>query len=238
MALTPDAPNEAFLREVDENLRREQFETFAKRYGKWLIAAVVLFLVAVGAYLYWQNKQQEKSATQSEELTAVFEQIANGNSEAAKKRLEPLADSGNDVVKASALMTQAAIALGNNDRSTALSKYRAVAADSGLPQPYRDAALIRATGLEFDSIKPQEVISRMEPLAKPGNPWFGSAGEMTALAYLKLGQKDKAGRLFASMATDPQVPDTIRNRAQQIAGTLGIDVSAAPAQAGQPGTSE
>ena len=49
---------------------------------------------------------------------------------------------------------------------------------------------------------------------------------------------DKAGRLFASMATDPQVPDTIRNRAQQIAGTLGIDVSAAPAQAGQPGTSE
>jgi len=135
-------------------------------------------------------------------------------------------------------MTQAAIALGNNDRSTALSKYRAVAADSGLPQPYRDAALIRATGLEFDSIKPQEVISRMEPLAKPGNPWFGSAGEMTALAYLKLGQKDKAGRLFASMATDPQVPDTIRNRAQQIAGTLGIDVSAAPAQAGQPGTSE
>ena len=29
----PDAPNEAFLREVDDNLRREQFETFAKRYG-------------------------------------------------------------------------------------------------------------------------------------------------------------------------------------------------------------
>ena len=238
MALTPDAPNEAFLREVDENLRREQFETFAKRYGKWLIAAVVIFLVAVAAYLYWQDQQQKKSEAQSEELTAVFQQIGNGNSDAAKKRLEPLAQSGNDVVKASALMTQAAIALGNSDRTTALSKYHAVAGDSGLPQPYRDAALIRATSLEFDSMKPQDVIARMEPLAKPGNPWFGSAGEMTAMAYLKMGQKDKAGRLFASMATDPQVPDTIRNRAQQIAGTLGIDVSAAPAQAGQPGTNE
>ena len=30
----PDATNEAFLREVEDNLRREQMETFAKRYGK------------------------------------------------------------------------------------------------------------------------------------------------------------------------------------------------------------
>jgi hypothetical protein len=238
LALTPDAPNEAFLREVDENLRRDQLEGFAKTYGKWLIAAVVLFLIGVAAYLYWQNKRQEKSAAQSEELTAIFDQIGNGNMDAAKKRLQPLGESGNDVVRATALMTEAAIALGNNDRSTALSKYRTVAEDKGLPQPYRDAALIRGTTLEFDSIKPQDVISRMEPMTKPGNPWFGSAGELTAMAYLKMGQKDKAGRLFASMAADPQVPETIRNRAQQIAGTLGIDASAAPAQAGQPGTSE
>jgi hypothetical protein len=47
-----------FLREVDENLRRDQMEQFAKRYGKWLIAAVVLFLVAFGAYLLWHKKQQ------------------------------------------------------------------------------------------------------------------------------------------------------------------------------------
>jgi hypothetical protein len=37
------------------------------------------------------------------------------------------------------------------------------------------------------------------------------------------------------MATDRTVPETIRNRAQQIAGTLGVDVTAAQAQASQPG---
>ena len=57
MALTPDTPNESFLREVDENLRRDQLESFAKAYGKWLIGAVILFLAAVGGYLFWQNKQ-------------------------------------------------------------------------------------------------------------------------------------------------------------------------------------
>ena len=242
MALPPDnpadqdVPNEAFLREVDENLRREQMETFAKRYGKWLIAGLILFLIAVGGYLYWQQKQQERSQAQSEELTQVYDQIGNRNLDPAKKRLEKLEQANNDVVRAAASLAQAAVALEKNDRAGALAKFHSVADDSGLPKPYRDAALIRATTLEFDSLKPQDVISRMEPLAKPGNPWFGSAGELTAMAYLKMGQKDKAGRLFASMASDKTVPETIRNRAQQIAGTLGIDVNAASAQASQPGT--
>ena len=135
-------------------------------------------------------------------------------------------------------MAEAAIALDGNDRDTALGKYRQIAADGSLPQPYRDAALLRATALEFDSLKPEEVISRLEPLTKPESAWFGSAGELTAMAYLKQGQKDKAGRLFATIATNAQVPDTIRNRAQQIAGTLGVDVPATTPQASQPGTSE
>ena len=35
----------------------------AKAYGKWIIAAVILFLAAVGGYLYWQNRQQQQAAT-------------------------------------------------------------------------------------------------------------------------------------------------------------------------------
>jgi hypothetical protein len=85
-------------------------------------------------------------------------------------------------------------------------------------------------------MKPEDVIARLQPLAKPGTPWFGTAGELTAMAYIKQGHKDEAGRLFAAIAADKQVPETIRSRAIQIAGTLGVDASAA--QPSQPGTSE
>jgi hypothetical protein len=87
--------------------------------------------------------------------------------------------------------------------------------------------LIRQTALEFDQIKPDEVISRMSPFAKPGNAWFGTAGEMTALAMIKQGKKDEAGRLFAAIAKDKSVPDAIRARSVQIAGSLGVDASSA-----------
>ena len=45
MAQPPDV-GETFLREVDENLRRDQMRDFFKAYGNWLIAGVVLFLAA------------------------------------------------------------------------------------------------------------------------------------------------------------------------------------------------
>jgi hypothetical protein len=94
-----------------------------------------------------------------------------------------------------------------------------------LPKPYRDAALIRQTALEFDQMKPDEVIVRLAPLAKPGEPWFGTAGELTALAMVKQGKKQEAGQLYAAIAKDSGVPQTIRARAVQIAGTLGVDAS-------------
>lgn len=238
MALTPDTPNEAFLREVDENLRRDRAQDFVKAYGKWLIAALVLFLAAVGGWLYWQDRQREQAAAQSEELMAIYNDIGAGKGEQAAKRLQPLESADNDVVRALARLTQAAIALESNDRAAALGQYRELSGDDGIPEPYRNLALVRATALEFDTIQPQEVISRLEPLTKPGNPWFGSAGELTAMAYLKQGQRDRAARLFAAISRDMQVPETIRNRALQVAGTLGVDASAAPPPTAQPGKSE
>ena len=225
MALPPDS-SETFIKEVEENLRRDQFQSFFKTYGGWVIGAVILFLAAVGGWIYWEQRQNQQSAAESEELHAVFGDIADQQMKTVPQRLGKLDDSRNDIVKASAILAEAAVALDKNDRAGAIAKYRQVAGDGSLPQAYRDLGTIRVTALEFDAIAPEQVVARLEPLAKAGNPWFGSAGEMTALAYLKQGKKAEAGRMFAAVAADKQVPPTIRSRAVQIAGTLGVDASA------------
>jgi hypothetical protein len=225
LALTPDS-GETFLREVDENLRRDQLRGMARRYGGWGIAAVILLLVAVGGWLFWQDKQQRDAAADSEILAQIYSDIGAGKTATVPQRLDALARDGEGAVRASALFTRAALAIEQNDRKLATAKYHEIAADDDLSAPYRDLALIRATSLEFDAIKPELVIARMEPMAKPGNPWFGSAGELTAMAMIKQGKKTEAGRLFAAIAADRQAPDTIRARAVQIAGTLGVDASA------------
>ena len=231
MALPPES-GDTFLREVDENLRRDELQNFAKKYAGWLIGALILFLVAVGGWLYWQEHQRSKSAEQSEIMADTYQDVGRKQMANVPQRLDALAEDGGDAVRASALFARAAVAIDQNDRKLALQKYREIAEDKGLAQPHRDLALLRATTLEFDSIKPEEVIARLQPLVKPGEPWYGSAGELTAMAYIKQGKKAEAGRLFAAIAADKQVPDSIRARAVQIAGTLGVDASASlPASA-------
>lgn len=225
MALPTDS-NDTFLREVDENLRRDQVQDFFKKNGKWLVAAVVLLLAAAGGWIYWQEKRNSDAAAQTEELHAVLTDISSGRRQDIPQRIDALEQSHSDAVRASAMLTEAALALEQNNRSAAIAKYREIVDDKGMPQVYRDVGTIRLTALEFDTLKPEQVIARLEPLAKAGNPWFGSAGEMTALALIKQNKKAEAGRLFAAIAADTQVPETIRTRAVQVAGTLGVDATA------------
>lgn len=220
--------SETFAREVDENLRRDQMHDFFKAYGSWLIAAVVVFLAASAGFIWWQQHQAQRTGGQVEELAQVYKDVGGGDTSKAPQQLDALSKSGSKAVRASALFARAALALQQNDPKSAAGIYKSIAGDSGLPQPYRDAALVRQTSVEFDDLQPQQVIARLEPLTKPGEPWFGSAGEMTALAMIKQGKNQEAGQLFATIAKDPGVPQTIRSRAAEVAGSLGVDAGAAP----------
>jgi hypothetical protein len=232
LAEQPPEITETFVREVDENLRRDQMRDFFKKNGSWLIAAVVLFLAASGGLIWWQSRQVQRSGAEVEKLAEIYKNIGSGNMTQAPQQLDGLSKSGSKAVRASALFARAALALQQGDAKLATNTYKSIADDSGLPDPYRHAALIRQTALEFDQLKPDAVISRLEPLARPGEPWFGTAGEMTALAMIKQGRKQEAGQLFAAIAKDNTVPETTRARAVQVAGTLGVDASAAlPSQA-------
>ena len=226
MAQPPDI-SESFKREVDENLRRDQLRDFFKKNGSWLIAGVLLFLVASGGFIWWRQHQVQVHGEETEKLAEIYKDIGSGNTAQAPKQLDTLSSSGSKAVSASAKFARAALALQQNDPKQATNIYKSIADDSGMPDPYRHAALIRQTALEFDSLRPDEVIARLASLAKPGEPWFGTAGEMTALALVKQGKRQEAGQLYAAIAKDNGVPETIRARAVQVAGSLGVDASAA-----------
>lgn len=226
MAIAPDQ-SDTFAREVDENLRRDRVRDAARSYGKWAVVGVILFLAAVAAWLFWRDRESKLAAEESVALSTTIDNIAQGNIAPVAGQLDKLENAHSDAVRVSARLTRAAVALQQNDRARAVGIYRDIAADKGVAQPWRDLATVRQTALEFDTLQPKVVIDRLDPLTRPGSAWFGSAGEMTALAMLKAGRKSEAGRLFAAVAADRSVPDSIRGRAVQIAGTLGVDASAA-----------
>ncbi len=230
MALSPH-DNEAFLREVDEGVRRDRLTDFWTRWGKLAAVALVLAIAAFGGFLYWQHRQTEAAGEQGVQLSQVFEALGSGNVAGAQPKLATLATEGRDGYRALAKFTQADILLQKNDLKGAAAKFAEVAGDTSLGKPFRDLALVRQTSAEFDTLKPQVVIERLRPLAAPGSAFLGSAGEMVAISHLRTGRRDLAGQLFAQIARDEGVPESLRQRAVQMAGAMGVDAVPAPAGA-------
>jgi hypothetical protein len=231
VALTPQN-SEAFMREVDDAVRQDQLLTFWQRYGRWLVVAVIAGLALFAGWLYWQHYSTTRSQAVSEQMDQIVETAAGGGTPDAKQ-LDALANASQPGFRASALLVKAGVAARKGDTKAAIAAYKAMADNGDLDQPYRDLALIRQTALEFETLKPQQVVDRLKPLAVEGAPWFGSAGELVAIAYMKMRKPDLAGPIFAAMAKDENVPESIRSRARQMAGVLGVDAIDAPAEPGQ-----
>lgn len=225
--------NTAFLREVDDELRRDQIEGFWRGYGKPLVGGILLLLAAWAGWLWYQNQQAQKSGLDGENMSQAIDALGGGNSGTAEAKLKALKDSKFDGYRATARMAEAAIALQKGDPKAAIKGFGEIAADTKVAGPWRDLALVRQTATEFDSMKPEAVIARLKPLAVPGNPWFGSAGEMVAISYLKTGKPELAAKLFADIAKDEQVPESLRSRAVQMAGVLGVDAVQQPKEKSQ-----
>ena len=237
MALSPTTPpdraqqlsdkqapqNEMFIREVDDAVRQDRLRGAMARYGVAVLAILIIALVGLAAWLWWSNRQAEQAAARAETYTLALDNVERGQLDAAEKALIPLAKQGPAGPRALAAMMAASLALEKGRSAEAAKGFAAIAADGDAPAPLRDLALIRATAVDFDSLPAETVVSRMKPLAVPGNPWFGSAGELLGLAYLKQGQDDLAGALFATISKDRNVPATLRSRTQQLAGVLGVD---------------
>jgi hypothetical protein len=233
LALSPN-DGETFLREVDEELRKERVNKFFTRYGWWVLAGAILILGAVAGAIWWQAHRAAAIGAEGETLIEALSSMEAGNRAAAAPKVAQLTQSRIPGYRAAALFTRANAETAAGNTPAAIATLRSIARDEDLDETYRQAALIRQTSLEFDTLPPRAVIQRLGPLARAGSPWLGSAGELVGAAHLKMNRPDLAGPVFAAIARDDHAPSSIRARAIQMAGSLGVDTTATLPATGAP----
>jgi hypothetical protein len=202
------------FREVDEEVRREQLLKLWRRHSKHVIAAVLLVLAVVAAVLGWRAWQEQR-------------RIERANAYLAAAALPPAeavgaydAMAGEDGYGVLARLREAALLAELGRKAEALAAFEAVSLDRGVPQVYRDLAVILHAQHALGQADSGELIRRLEPLTAADNPWRFPAMELTALAELHAGNTARARTLFLTLADDPAAPAGLRGRASEIAATL------------------
>lgn len=222
---SPEVPAEddILIREIDEAVRQDDALEFMRNHGTKLLGGIIALIAGLGGYMVWDNYREKGLEEQSEALIAALDAANQRDFKGASDKVAPLLDDGSAGARTAARMLQAAAALEQGEVDKASGLYQQVASDADAPPALRDLATIRDVAARYDSMKPADVIARLAPLAKPDSPWFGSAGEMVAMAHLESGNRAEAGKLFAQIAKDEEQPETLRSRARQMAGLLGVD---------------
>ena len=232
-----NAEQDALLREVDEAVRQDRAANFARDHGVKVVALIVLALGAFAAWLWWTDQRESALESASEAVVLAMDPLyrqpegATAEEQEAERLIalqeaqagfEPVIE-GEGGARVVAILTSAGIAVEQGRIDDAAEMYAGLVADENAPQIYRDFASIREVLLRYDIMEPADVEARMAPLAVPGAAWYGSAGELLGMAYLDQGKDAEAGSLFGALSNDESVPEGIRFRVSQIAGSMGVD---------------
>lgn len=225
------------IREIDEDLRRENWEKVWKRYGKVVIAGAVAVVLATAAVVGWREFDKRQRAAAGERFTAVVERVESTTDPAAAADiLAEYAARAPDGYAMLARFRQAKLVADSGDRAAAAAAYDAIAADGATPDLFRDLAVLYAVRMRIGEAEPAALLERLEPLTADDQTWRYSARELKAIVLLGAGDVAAGREAYARLADDLAAPRSQRARAAEMLRAIGAEGASAAAAEGAPAT--
>jgi hypothetical protein len=223
-----------FIREIDEELRRERLLKLWERYGIYAVGAAFLVVAATAGWRGWEWYQTREGLKAGSRFEAALVLAESGKHAEAEQEFTALTKDANWGYRLLSRMRLAA-EIGARDAAAGAAAYDAIVADGSIDVAIRDVARLRAALLLVDTAKVAEIAARVEPLMASTSPFRFSAREILALARYKAGEREAARAMFAELAADPETPSALRNRAEVMLAlaSVGADASAKPGSATQ-----
>ena len=213
---------DSFIDEVSEEVRKDRMFALWKRYGPFVIGAVVA-VVALTGVKNWLDHQARKAARQA---GGALIAAADAPPEEAAAALTALAEQTDHEGAAALARLRAAGALAAaGDKDAAAAAYDVIAADAGADKLLQDFAAFRALALRADEMAPDAAIDALEAIAGGAGPFRLLALEAQAAAFLRAGDVEAASEALQIVAEDERTPNGLRQRALAALTALGVTLA-------------
>ena len=215
-----------FINEVEEELRKDDYNRLLKKYGPAI--GVVLFLVVAGTgYLEFREYSADKKAQAvSAVYTAADTKLDNGQSTEAVSAFVDLGETGPEGYAGLALMRAAAILQDEGDIAGAVRYFDQAAEKFSIPR-HKQLAQLKAAYLLADQGAYSDVIERVTPLTEKEAPYEYLSRELLGYAHSEAGNTSAAREQFAFLTSIPGVPPTVKQRAEQSMALMSTTASLA-----------
>jgi len=207
------------FREIDEELRRDNFLKLWSRYGRYVVAVAVVALAVAGGIAAWRAHQLSQRQAQSARFASATA-LAQAGKDADAATVFATIDKEGGGYSVLAAFENAALLAKAGDRKKAAAAYDRIAEAGRIGPIFRDLAVLLSVMQETLDADPKAAIARLAPLTAAGAPWRPTALELTAAAQLKLGDAKAALEIYKGLADDLSAPRSLRGRAAEMAAAL------------------
>lgn len=228
--------NDALFREVEEELRREQFAKLWQRFGTYFIALAVVVVAAVAGSKIWEAQRLSNANAAGARYEAANRLLDTGKAEDALQAFEELAASGPKGYAVLAGLSQAGAYLKLDKRAEALAVFDKLANDTGTDKLLADFARLQAASLRLGEADFTEMENRLKPLTVENSPWRFTARELLGTAALNAGKRDEARTVLAPLLADSGLGQGAGERIHRLMARIaseelaaGTPATAAPA---------
>ncbi|MDX2264882.1 MAG: tetratricopeptide repeat protein [Hyphomicrobiales bacterium] len=201
------------FREVEEDIRREQFARAWNKYGAYVLIAAALIVVGVAGYEAWRWRKATAMAENGEAFTRAAALGEAGKTEEMTAAMLKLVESDPRGYGVLARLRVAAAQVAKGEPAKAVAEYAAIADDAFLDKHLRDYARIQWALLQVDAAPEEEIRKRLDGMASAGAPWRHSAREILGLAAFRAGKIAESEQYFRDIREDAEAPLGIRQRA-------------------------
>ncbi len=210
--------SDSFIQEVTEEVRRDRMFRLWRRYGPFVIAAIVAAVLAA-AGVAWLDQQRRAEARQAG--GALLQALDAPDGLRRADNLLAAADALDPGAAMAARLRAAAELSAAGDADAALSAYRAVAEDAAAPTALAALAAYRVAVIEAERGGPDVAVSLFGALAGDGAPFRLLALEGRAAAHLRRGDRAAARADLRAILADPTATEATRLRAAELLEAAG-----------------
>lgn len=211
---------DAFIREIDEELKNEKLQKLWNKYGLFIILFVVAAVSAAVSFETFKSWNEKRNQEFSNAYAYALNLQNQGRYAEAADILQNLEKAKRGVYSNIAQIQLANIKLEQGEPEAAIALLENAAADNSFNPQMREIAIIKLASLKLDYAPAEEIQNLLSQFINEQGTWTNMAKELLAMLAIRESDFSTARTLYQEINSAENASDSLKTRAADMLNVL------------------
>ena len=210
---------DAFIQEVDEDVKNDNLKAMWEKYGFAIIAFVVLAVSLTISFDQIKNWRIAQNQRHTEEYIAAT-QVQKDNPENTIAALQQISQKNQGIFSDFARLQIANVLLNQDKVEEALVALENIVNDKQVNDEVKHVALVKLATYKLDTMEKSEFEQLLQPLLNGNTSWTPIAQDLLAMSAIKNGDIDTARSIYENVLKIEGLPEGFKAKIQDMLSSI------------------